>query len=330
MSKKESDEKGILGGRTAIAIFIVAILWRAWISLGGEITFLESLLSGVALIIFGWVLFVYVYRMSKELKGWLISNYIYQGIAVSLVIINIYALVYYGMRWYNLLTVEAYSPIDFIFRDVRYLALISFYCAVLWSAQYPKKMHEDYIAQSRDKAVLHIINPFLYQRVKKLKDMGMREMTGAIITDERTLLIIVGLAFLWRIVISLDYTITLGESIVSGLTLILVGWLFFGYVLSTSKKQGDWPNLAKVYKGTALGLLAINFYVLVYYGMRWLSLSGGGTEEAFAPLDYLFRDLRFFALVMFYSASIVLSKFLKRAYEEYSLLSSEASKAVRQ
>ncbi|MBN1762480.1 MAG: hypothetical protein JW878_05320 [Methanomicrobia archaeon] len=329
MGTKESGADGIIGGRTAIAILIVAIVWRAVISLDGKIALWESLCSGLALILLGWVLFAYMYRMSKELKGWLISNYIYQGFAVSLLIINIYALIYYGMRWYELLTVEAYPPMDFIFRDVRFLALVAFYCAVMWSANYPKKMYEAYISQSKDKAVLHIINPFLYPRVKKLKEMGVKEIFGALLTDERTLLVIIGLTFLWRIVISLDYTITLGESMVSGIALILVGWLFFGYIYSLSSKQRDWPDLVKVYQAIALGVLAVNIYVLVYYWMRWLSITGaGGVTEAFMPLDYLFRDISFFALVMFYCASIVLSKFLRRAHEEYSLLSSEASKAV--
>jgi hypothetical protein len=330
MGTKESGADGIIGGRTAIAILIVAILWRAVISLDGKIDFWpDSIISGIFIIVLGWVLFAYMYRMSQELKGWLISNYIYQGFAVSLVVINIYALIYYGLRWYELLTVEAYPPMDFIFRDVRFLALVIFYCAVMWSANYPKKMYEAYLSQSKDKAVLHIINPFLYPRVKKLKEMGMKEMLGALITDERTLLVIIGLTFLWRIVISLDYTITLGESMVSGIALILVGWLFFGYIYSLSGKQRDWPDLVKVYQAIALGVLAINIYVLVYYWMRWLSITGaGGVTEAFVPLDYLFRDISFFALVMFYCASIVLSKFLRRAHEEYSLLSSEASKAV--
>jgi Ca2+/Na+ antiporter len=326
MGTKESGADGIIGGRTAIAILIVAIVWRAVISLDGKIAFWESLCSGIALIVLGWVLFAYMYRMSKELKGWIISNYIYQGIAVCLLIINIYALIYYGMRWFKLLSVEAYLPYDFIFRDVRYIALVVFYCAVMWSAGYPKRMHEEYISKSKDKTVLHIISPFLYTRVKKLKQMGLKELIATVITDERTLLVIVGLAFLWRIVISLDYNITLGESVGSGIALILVGWLFFGYIYSLSSKQQDWPDLVKVYQALALGVLAINIYVLVYYGMRWYRLAGAA--EAFVPLDYLFRDVRFFALVMFYCASIVLSKFLNRAYEEYTLLASKGKKAA--
>ncbi len=329
MGNKES-EKGILGGRTAVGILLVAIFWRTFISLDGEIAFWESLISGLALIFLGWVLFAYVYRLSKELKGWIISNYIYHGIAVSLVVINIYALIYYGMRWFKLLTVEAYLPLDFIFRDIRYIALVVFYCAVLWIVPYPKKMHEAYIAKSKEKAILHIISPFLYTRVKKLRDLGTKELIATLLTDERTLLVIIGLAFLWRIVISLDYTITLGESMISGLALILVGWIFFAHIFSLASKQGDWLDLVKIYKGIALGILAINIYVLVYYGMRWYRLAElGGMTEAFVPFDYLLRDVRFFALVIFYCASIVLSKFLKRAYEEYTLLSAEAAKKSR-
>ncbi len=329
MGIKESVEKVMRERRALIAILIVAILWRTVISLDGEIAFWESLCSGIALIIVGWVLFAYMYRMFRELKGWLISNYIYQGIAVSLAIINIYALIYYGMRWSGLLYVEAYLPMDFIFRNIRYIALVVFYCAVMWSARYLKKMHEDYISKSKEKAILHIISPYLYPRLKKLREMSMKELIGTVITDERTLLVILGLAFLWRIVISLDYNITLGESMGSGIVLIIIGWLFFAYIYSMSKKQGDWLELIKVYHGIALGVLAINIYALVYYGMRWYRLAGvGGVIEVFVPLDYLFRDARFFVLVMFYCASIVLSKFLKRAYGEYRLLSTEVSRAA--
>ena len=326
MGIKESLEK-IMDGRTAIVIILVAILWRAVISLDGEIVLWESVCSGIALIIVGWVLFAYMYHMSGELKGWLISNYIYLGFAMTLLIINIYALIYYGMRWLRLLSVETYLPLDFIFRDIRYIALVVFYCSVIWSTGYLKKMHEGYISQSKEKSLLHLISPYIYQRVKKLREMGYRELIGALLTDERTLLVIVGLTFLWRTVISLDYNISLGESLGSGIALIILGWLFFVYVYSLSKKQRDWSDLAKVYHAIALGAFAINIYVLVYYGMRWYRLAGpGGIEEAFVPLDFLFRDIRYFALVMFYCASIVLSKFLKRAYGEYRLLSTEVSK----
>jgi len=320
MGVKDSSEKGVAGGQLALGILLVAILWRAIISLDGEIAFGESLISGLALILLGWVLFGYVYRRSRELKGWIISNYIYQGIGVCLVIVNIYALIYYGMRWYKLLTVEAYLPWDFIFRDVRYLALVMFYCSVIWSARYVKEMHEEYLSRSKGKTVLHLIAPY-HHRGKKLREMDLKDMVSTVITDERTLIVILGLTFLWRIFISLDYKISLWESICSGSALILMGWLVFAFMYSQSRKQRDWPDLLKVYHGTALGVLAMNLYALVYYGMRWYRLAGG--VEAFVPLDFLFRDVRYFALVMFYCASIVLSKYLKRSYEEYMWLSTE-------
>lgn len=325
MSAEESFEKRIMNGRVALAILFVAVVWRTVISLDGAISFRESLGSGVALFIVGWMLFAYVFHLSRALKGWIITNYIYQGIAVGLVVINVYAVIYYVMRWYTLLYGEAAAvPLDFIFRDVRYIALVFFYCTVIWSARYPKQMHEEYLSRSKDKTVMHLISPYLYPRVKKLKEMSVKELIGFVITDERTLLVIVGLAFIWRIVVSLDNTISVGENMASGIALIIVGWLFFAYVYSLPGKQGDWPALVNVYHGSALGILAINIYVLVYYGITWYGVSDAAVEVALSG-DYLLRDVKFIAFVMFYCASIALSTFLKRAYEEYTLLSTEAA-----
>lgn len=326
MGIKGSFEKVILDGRTLIAILLVAILWRTFISLDGEIALWESMCSGIALIIFGWVLFAYLYSMPREVIGWIISKYIYQGITVCLVTINIYALIYYGLRWHELLTVEAYPPLDLLFRDIRYIALVVFYCAVIWSAKYVKKVHEVYISRFKEKTLIKLISPYLYPRVKKLSEMSVSELIGTVITDERTLIVIIGLTFLWRTFISFDFKIALWESMCSGIALFIMGWLLFAYIYSQSRKQRDWLDLVKVYHSIALGVLAINLYALVYYGMRWYSLAVLG-EEAFVPLDFLFRDASYFALVIFYCASIVLSKFLKRAYEEYTLLSAEVSRA---
>jgi len=326
VSVKESFERAIMDGRTIIAILIVALLWRAYISLNATtspITFWESFCSGIPLIIFGWVIFAYTYHMFKVQKGWPISNWIYQGIAISMVSINVYVLIYYVMRWFKLLHVEAYLPLDFVLRDVRYIALVAFYCAILWSAKYVKKMHAGYISESKGKAFLHIISPYLYPTAKKLREMNVRELISTVLTDERTLLVIVGTAFLWRTAISFDYEITKAESVSSGIAIFALGWLFLAHLVLISMKQRDWLDLSKVYRGIIIGVTAINIYVLVYYMMRWYRLSGDVTE-AFVPLDYIFRDVRFFAIVIFYCASIVLSKFLKRAYDEYSLLSTSA------
>ena len=325
MSIKELFEKAIMDGRTLVLIAVAAILWRTYISLDKDILPWESFCSGIVLIIFGWVIFAYTYHMFKIQKGWPISNWIYLGITVSMVSINIYVVIYYVMRWFRLLHVEAYLPLDFIFRDVRYIALMVFYCAILWSAKYVKKMHEDYISESKEKAFLHIISPYLYPTAKKLREMNVRELIGTVLTDERTLLVIVGMAFLWRTAISFDYEITKAESVCSGLAIFVLGWLLFAHLVIISMKQRDWLDLAKVYRGIILGVTAMNIYVLVYYAMRWYRLSEE-VVEAFVPLDYIFRDVRFFALVIFYCAAIVLSKFLKRAYEEYSLLSAAEAK----
>ena len=326
MGIKESFEKVIQDGRILAVILLVAILWGIGIILDGEIALWESICSGIALIIFGWVLFTYLYSRSKEVKGWVISKYIYLGMGVCVVVINIYALIYYGLRWYKLLTVEAYLPVDFVFQVVRYILLVVFYCSIIWSAKYVKKIHEGYISRFNEKAVIKLIAPYLYPRVKKLREMSVRELIGTVITDERTLLVIIGLTFLWRTFVGLDFEEALWESICSGIALFLMGWLFFAYIYSQSIKQRDWSDLVKVYHGIALGVLAINVYALVYYGMRWYHLAVL-EEEPFVLLEFLFRDASYFAWVIFYCASVVLSKFLKRSYEEYMLLSAEVPRA---
>jgi hypothetical protein len=318
MGVKDTSERRVSGGQIALlGILLVAILWRAVISLDGEIAFWESLCSGIPLILLGWVLFGYCYRHSIGLKGWIITNYIYQGIGICLVVVNSYVLVYYGMRWFKLLTVETYLPLDFIFRDIRYIALVTFYCSVIWSAKYAKKMHEEYISRAKEKTVQQLISPGLHHRNKKLREMELAD----IVMDERTLIVILGLSFLWRIFISLDYEISFRESLISGIAVILLGWLVFTHIYFQFRKQRDWLELLKVYHATALGVIAMNLYVLVYYGMRWYRLAW--LEEAFVPWDFIFRDIRYFILVMFYCASLVLSTFLERAYVEYTILSTE-------
>ncbi|MGC9444533.1 MAG: hypothetical protein ACP5E9_06360 [Candidatus Methanospirareceae archaeon] len=318
MGVKDTPEKGLSGGQIALpGVLLIAILWRAVISLDGKIAFWESLCSGIPLILLGWVLFGYCYRHAVGLKGWIMANYIYQGIVICLVVVNSYVLIYYGMRWFRLLTVETYLPLDFIFRDIRYIALVTFYCSVIWSATHAKKMHEGYLSRAKRKTVQQLISTGLHHRSKKLREMELAD----ILMDERTLIVILGLSFLWRIFISLDYEISFVESLISGIAIILLGWLVFTHIYFQFRSQRNWLDLLKVYHATALGVIAMNLYVLVYYGMRWYRLAW--LEETFVPWDFIFRDMRYFMLVMFYCASLVLSTFLKRAYVEYTILSTE-------
>ncbi|MCD6202960.1 MAG: hypothetical protein J7I99_01190 [Methanophagales archaeon] len=148
-NKLESLGNAIMDKRTLIAILVIAILWRAGISSDGRIALWESECSGIALFIMGWALFACVYLMSRGLKGWLELNEIYRWIAVSLAAINVYVIVYYAMRWYRLAgmggVMESLVPYDFLFRDIRYLLLVVFYCVVIWLAKYLKKVHGDYM-----------------------------------------------------------------------------------------------------------------------------------------------------------------------------------------
>jgi len=328
MGIKDFAGKVIEDRRTLALIIVLAILWRTYISLDGEIAFRESMCSGIALILLGWLLFAYFFDMSVKLRGWIISNRVYQGFGVCLFIINVFVLLYYGLRWYRLLHVETYLPLDLLLRDVRYVALVVFYCAVIWSAGYLKKMHEDYTALSERRTLLHIVSPLLFPKGKKLKEMSVRELLGSVIMDERTLIVIIGLTFLWRIFITFDKQLALWESACSGVAVIIMGWLFLAYICAMPGRVRGWPELTRVYHGLTTGIIAINIYVIVYYAMMWYMLAGiGGIITVYVPLEFVFRDISYFALVIFYCASIALSKYLKRAHDGHSLLSAEISKA---
>jgi hypothetical protein len=173
MGKKESLGTVIMDKRTLIAIIIIAILWRASISFDGKIALWESMCSGIALFVMGWTLVAYIYLLSRELKsvavdyeesmaafaavylksrglgGWLELSKIYRWIAGSLAAINAYVIVYYVMRWYRLTGLggveEALVPMDFLWRDIRFVMLVIFYCVVIWLAKCLKKVHADYL-----------------------------------------------------------------------------------------------------------------------------------------------------------------------------------------
>lgn len=173
MSAKEALGKAIMDKRALIVFVMIAILWRAGISLDGKIALWESICSGIALFVMGWALVAYIYLMSRDLKsvaidfeesmaafaalylksrgleGWLELSKIYRWIAVSLAAINVYVIVYYAMRWYRLAGTggveEALVPLDFLFRDIRFITLVIFYCVVILLAKCLKKVHGDYL-----------------------------------------------------------------------------------------------------------------------------------------------------------------------------------------
>ncbi len=252
MKKREFIFRVITDERVLIVIVGIAFLWRALVSSDGEITLWESASSGISLFIIGWVLFGYIYSMNAKPTDWPVSNKIYHGIAVSLLVLNSYVMIYYGMRWVGLLGVEVSVPQDFIYRDIRYVLFVMFYCSVIGSARYLKGVHENYrlLIKERPK-----------KRAKSIKEAIFR-----VITHERTLVVIIAAAILWRIVISGDNNITFWESTLSGISLIIIGWFLFGYLCALTVKVKHRMDLRRAIPGIALGLCAINIYALFITG----------------------------------------------------------------
>ena len=302
--------KAITDERVLIVIVGIAFLWRAVVSSDEKITFWESACSGISLIIIGWIIFAYMYSMSRKPTDWPVSNRIYRGIAVSLLVLNIYVAIYYGMRWFESPLVEVSVPRDFIYRDVRYVLFVMYYCVMLGSARYLRGMREKYRL---------LIKEMPRKRAKNVKEAIFRVMT-----HERTLVVIIAAAILWRIAISIDNNITFWESTCSGISLIIIGWFLFGYLCALSVKVKHKLDLKKVIQHVALGLCAINIYAVFYYGMRWYELIGrimGEVAETYVPqpLDIVFRDMRYVMLVLFYCTIILLAKHLEKAYEDYTV-----------
>ncbi len=317
MGVKETFEKVMTDKRALAVIIVAAILWRTAMSLDKQIAPWESICSGVALIILGWYLFAYLYSLSREETSWLISNKVAQGLAISLISLNVYVLIYYGMRWYRLLsTTEAYLPYDLLLRNVRFLMLVLAYCGTIWAIGYLRKMHDNYVLVTEEMP-------------------GMRKAAGSeafvkIIADDRTVIAIIGIAFFWRAFTSLDKQIAPWESMCSGVALIILGWALFGYINSLTMRTIR-PSVAKIYHGIAITLFAINIYVIAYYIMRWYRLAGfAGIEEALMPLDFVFRDIRFCMIVIFYCTAIALSKYLERASAECEYLIKKGEKTYKE
>jgi len=316
MGIKESFEGVMMDWRTVVLVALAAILWRTYISLDHEIALWESMCSGIALIILGWSLFGYVYSLSRKETSWLISNKMAQGIAVSLTALNAYVLIYYGMRWYGLLRIEVYLPYDFLLRDARYILLVMAYCGIIFAMRYLKKMHDNYL--------------LVTEKMPEMRRPAVPDAIFKIITDERTTIVIIAIAFFWRSFISLDREILLWESMCSGVALIIFGWVLFGYISSLSVRTIR-PSVAKIYQGICIAIFSVNMYVVVYYAMKWYRLLAFAiAEEDLVPLDFVFRDIQFFMLVIFYCSAIVMSKWLEKASEECEYLIKKGEKMYKE
>lgn len=298
--------------RTLAVIAFVTIGWRTYISLDGTIAFWESICSGVVLMIFGWGIFIYLYVMSKRDTSWLISNKLAQGLAISTCALNIYVIVYYGMGWQRLISglgsyEEAMMPQDYLLRGLGYAVLVMAYCGIIWATGHLKKMHDNYM--------------LITENMPETRRKGAAETMFKVITDERTVIVILGVVFLWRAFISLDRQIELWESMCSGIALCMLGWVLFGYVSSLAVRTTR-PSVAKIYQGFAFAIFAVDVYVLVYYGMRWYTLLTlyPATEEEILPMAYVFRDIRYFVLAIFFCTTIVFSKYLEKASGECEYL----------
>ena len=292
--------------RILLVIVGIAVSWRAVVSLDGTEAPWERCCSGISLFIVGWALFGYLHAQSQKPTRWPISNTIYQGIGFCLFVLNSYVMIYYGMRLSGLLQIEVFPPLDLILQNVRYVTFVLFYCAILWTTTHLKRIHEAY--------------RFLLAR-SGIQERSLRASVFKVLTDDRTLLVMIGIAFLWRTVISFDYTITFWESTCQYIVQLIIGWFLFGHICALTVKAREKPDLIKVVQGIAIALSTINVYALVYYGLSWYSLVGlvEYFEVVFVPADYIFQDLRFFALVIFYYTMIVLSKFLETACTDYTV-----------
>lgn len=296
--------------RILIVIAGIAFFWRSLVSLDKTEALWECICSGISLFIMGWTLFAYMCSMSRKPTSWPVTNKIYHWVAICLFVLNIYVAIYYGMRWVGLLHVEVSLLHDSIFRDIRYVMFVTFYCAIIWSARHFRGMHENY-------------RLLIKGRLKK-PAKSMKEFLFRVITNEQTLIAIIAAAILWRVVISIDNNITFWESVGSCIPPLILGWFLFGYICALTVKVKATLDLAKACYGVALGLCAINVYAICYYGMRWYELIGivtGNVPEIYVPqlLDFIFREMRYLMLIIFYCTAIVLAKYLEKAYEDYTV-----------
>ncbi len=122
------------------------------------VTFWESTCSGILLIAWGWSLFGYFCALSIKVKRKMDLTRVIQHVALGLMAINIYAVFYYGIRWYELICIimgevtETYvpQPLEMIFRDIIFVILIIFYCTIVLLAKDLVQAYEDYTVPAKN------------------------------------------------------------------------------------------------------------------------------------------------------------------------------------
>ena len=156
-SKKEALFYLMTHERTLVVVIAAAILWQVVIHSDNVVTFWESTFSGIALIVWGWSLFGYFCALSVKVKHKIDLTRVIQYVALGLMAINIYAIFYYGIRWYELIreimgeitAMYAPQPLEMALNDIRFVLLISFYCAIVLLAKHLVRAYEDYTVPAR-------------------------------------------------------------------------------------------------------------------------------------------------------------------------------------
>ncbi len=306
-----------------------AVLWRAFVSSDKEISTGECLLSCLSLLTVGWLLMAYLYSNSRQPTYWPVSGRIYRGIAIALLVINIYIAIYYGLRGCGCLRVEVSVRRDFIYRDATYVLFMMYYCATTGILRYLKEMQRNYRLLIREGVKKEVMKG-------RSRSRGRMEAIFRLFTRGRTLVMILSAAILWRAAITIDGCVTFWESTYSGISLAILGWFLFGYLCALAIKSRRKHELRRVIQGVAMGLCAVNIYSVSYYALRWYELLCGFMEEEPVckpyvppPADILLRDVLYVLIILFYCTFLLLSKHLETAYHDYVIPASTGARSAQ-
>jgi hypothetical protein len=131
--------------------------------------------------------------------------------------------------------------------------------------------------------------------------------------------IIVILVVLWRVYVTLNEGVTLWESIVSGIALMLIGW--YCTVTTLQLRKTITGLLNKIYLWIGTSTACINIFVLLYYIERWGVIFMGASNVV--PLENIWRSLRFILYTLFYCSIFWLTNYLKEMSDDYGFPASK-------